>query len=147
MAKSKIIKKKSKAAGVKVVEVKPSRPADASDFAGKPQMQKVDNKTTIIAYVRKGSKRIGVMVAHKAEDGSVVIATSKWKRSSDNYNPEFGREVAIQRAKKGHTKTLMAFSMIEHVAKFTDRAKRYFKTDTVTVIGAHPLPEDMEVIS
>jgi hypothetical protein len=93
----------------------------------------------LFQYVRnKNHQRIGVLVAMKVEDiddkTHVVVGWSKCNRK-DRFNSDSGKELAIRRIGTGRTTVAIPRGVREHLAKFTDRAKRYFKIDQITITG------------
>jgi hypothetical protein len=87
-----------------------------------------DEMNEVKSLLNSGNKqntKIGVLVARKNADGKVVIAASKWKKTTDKYIPGHGLYIAVDRLDKGHSRPV-AKTLLPYIEAFKIRAARYF---------------------
>jgi len=90
----------------------------------------------IVQYSRdeKGSPD-GVLVAEKAEENTVLIGWSACQKP-DHFNKARALQIATGRIKLGASGGVVPRRMRDMIAPFTDRCRRYFKTDCVILVGS-----------
>lgn len=93
----------------------------------------VDPKA-IVQHVRNQSRqKVGTFIAVLAA-GKIVIGWSKCNRK-DRFDPVTGKKLAMLRIWKGRTSAKIPNGVREHIERFVQRAKRYFKTNDIVVTG------------
>jgi len=80
----------------------------------------------LIKYFGKGRKRRGVFIGLPVDNNKVIVGYSLCKLSADKFSKEFGKKLAVKRARTGRKLTVPR-SMETEFKRFIDRCKRYYK--------------------
>jgi hypothetical protein len=101
---------------------------------------KKENTVDILEYVRKrkGGKnyRVGLLLGRKV-NGKVYVGWSKCWVKKDEFDPDFGMLIASNRihlSSIGDNRYRPVHNSIQdQLTRFTERCKRYFKTENVNL--------------